>query len=111
MANQYPFTWEDVGEKGGGDGVPFTQAEKEAIAVEWNSNHEKKEANAWVLHRIEGKTNSHIDANNKRIIDSKEEGYIPITDQLDMIYWDKVNGTDNWKTSIDDVKARFTKPE
>jgi hypothetical protein len=110
MANQYPFTWEDVGEKGGGDGVPFTQAEKEAIAVEWNSNHEEKEAIAWVAHRIEGKTNSHIDANNKRIIDSKEEGYPSIPEQLDMKYWDIINGTTVWKDTIAAVKAKFPKP-
>ena len=96
--SEYPYTWEDVGEKAGGDGIPFTQAEKETIAADWNKNHEQKQAGLWIEHRTKGKVTSYKDANNKRIIDSKEEGYIPITDQLDMIYWDKVNGTDNWKT-------------
>lgn len=37
--------------------------------------------------------------------------YPEIGDQLDMIYWDKVNGTENWKEAIDKVKADHTKPE
>ena len=110
MANQYPFTWEDVGEKGGGDGVPFTQIEKEAIATDWNTNHEKKEANAWVLHRTDGKVVSHLDEQGNRVVDSKERGYPIIQDQLDMQYWDIVNGTNVWKDTIAAVKAKFPKP-
>jgi hypothetical protein len=107
--SKYPFTWEDVGEKAGGDGKPFTQAEKEAIAAEWNKNYKENESNKWLEHRTQGKTTSHRDANNKRIIDSKEDGYPSITDQLDMLYWDKKNGTNNWEKSIDEVKKRFPK--
>tara|TARA_Y100000310_G_C20260935_1_gene613592 strand:- start:212 stop:547 length:336 start_codon:yes stop_codon:yes gene_type:complete len=109
MNNKYPFTWEDVGEKAGGDGTPFTQAEKEEIAKEWNKNHEDKESNQWVEHRTQGKTKSRRDENNKRIIESKEDGYPPIEDQLDMLYWDKKNGTNNWEQTIDKIKKRFPK--
>ena len=31
--------------------------------------------------------------------------YPPMEEQLDMLYWDKVNGTENWKAAIDKVKA------
>jgi len=37
--------------------------------------------------------------------------YPPIEEQLDMIYWDKVNVTNEWKAMIDKVKADFPKGE
>jgi photosystem II stability/assembly factor-like uncharacterized protein len=36
--------------------------------------------------------------------------YKPLTEQLDMQYWDTVNGTDTWKQHIDAVKAAYPKP-
>lgn len=36
--------------------------------------------------------------------------YPPIAEQLDMLYWDKVNGTNNWQTAITAVKTEFPKP-
>jgi len=35
--------------------------------------------------------------------------YHSIADQLDMLYWDKVNGTENWLKSIESVKNKFPK--
>jgi hypothetical protein len=35
--------------------------------------------------------------------------YPPIQEQLDMIYWDKINGTDNWEKSITAVKEKYPK--
>ena len=43
------------------------------------------------------------------IIDLRKKAYDTIEDQLDMQYWDIVNGTTNWKTSIDTVKANYPK--
>ena len=37
------------------------------------------------------------------------KAYKPISDQLDMMYWDRVNGTDAWFEHIKDVKTRFPK--
>lgn len=34
-----------------------------------------------------------------------------IQDQLDMIYWDKVNGTDEWATLIEAVKTKHPKSQ
>ena len=36
--------------------------------------------------------------------------YPTIQDQLDMQYWDKVNGTTNWQTAIAKVKSDTPKP-
>jgi hypothetical protein len=35
--------------------------------------------------------------------------YPNIVDQLDMIYWDKINGTSNWVNSIQSIKDKFPK--
>lgn len=35
--------------------------------------------------------------------------YPSISDQLDMLYWDKVNGTNNWQTEIQAVKTKYPK--
>jgi len=39
----------------------------------------------------------------------RQQEYKPLAEQLDMQYWDKVNGTDTWKEHIDAVKAAHPK--
>lgn len=36
--------------------------------------------------------------------------YPPLEEQLDMIYWDNINGTQNWQNTIAEVKAMYPKP-
>ena len=36
--------------------------------------------------------------------------YLPLAQQLDMRYWDSVNGTTTWKDHIAAVKAKYPKP-
>jgi len=36
--------------------------------------------------------------------------YLPVADQLDMQYWDSVNGTTTWKDHVAAVKAKYPKP-
>ena len=35
--------------------------------------------------------------------------YLPLGEQLDMLYWDKKNGTNTWEQHIDAVKAKYPK--
>jgi len=42
--------------------------------------------------------------------DDRASAYKSIIEQLDMMYWDKVNGTSTWKEHIDAVKAAHPKP-
>jgi hypothetical protein len=35
--------------------------------------------------------------------------YPSIQEQLDMQYWDKINGTNNWQDAINVVKAKYPK--
>ena len=39
----------------------------------------------------------------------RAEAYPSIPDQLDMIYWDKVNGTNVWQSKIAEIKAQYPK--
>jgi hypothetical protein len=37
------------------------------------------------------------------------KSYPSIQEQLDMQYWDKINGTNNWQDAINAVKAQYPK--
>ena len=41
--------------------------------------------------------------------EKRAKEYPSIQDQLDMIYWDKVNGTDKWQQTIAEIKAKYPK--
>tara|TARA_Y100000361_G_scaffold140848_1_gene145361 strand:+ start:7559 stop:7861 length:303 start_codon:yes stop_codon:yes gene_type:complete len=43
-------------------------------------------------------------------ITSRQEAYGSIEDQLDMQYWDEVNGTTTWKDHVAKVKSDNPKP-
>tara|TARA_R100000231_G_scaffold134655_1_gene108425 strand:+ start:129 stop:434 length:306 start_codon:yes stop_codon:yes gene_type:complete len=44
------------------------------------------------------------------VIRNRQDAYGSIADQLDMQYWDNVNGTTTWKDHIAQVKADNPKP-
>ena len=43
-------------------------------------------------------------------IRARQEAYGSIAEQLDMMYWDSVNGTTTWADHIAEVKANNPKP-
>ena len=49
-----------------------------------------------------------ITANQKRA--ARRKAYPSIGDQLDMQYWDSLNGTSTWEDAIDAVKSAHPKP-
>lgn len=42
-------------------------------------------------------------------VNARAKAYPSIEKQLDMQYWDKVNGTDTWEQAINAVKAQYPK--
>ena len=40
----------------------------------------------------------------------RANNYPSIQNQLDMLYWDKINNTNNWEESITAIKEQFPKP-
>jgi len=45
-----------------------------------------------------------------QVIEDRKIAYGSIADQLDMMYWDNVNGTTTWKDHIAQVKSDNPKP-
>lgn len=41
--------------------------------------------------------------------EKRQKEYPPINEQLDMIYWDKVNNTNVWQSKIAEIKSKFPK--
>jgi len=62
----------------------------EVTQEQWNAMHGKITPPAYVQARI--------------------AAYPSIGDQLDMLYWDKVNNTNNWRELIDSIKVANPKP-
>lgn len=47
---------------------------------------------------------------NKQYQRDRAKAYPSIQQQLDMLYWDKVNNTTTWEDAINDVKQTYPKP-
>ena len=94
-----PVLWKDVGE------LPPNLTHKKPKE---NDTHWDEEKEEWVGHDLHFKKQMELEASYefKRVKD-----YPPILDQLDALYWDKINGTNNWVDSITKVKEKYPKPE
>ena len=60
--------------------------------------------------RIQDEKELLLDEYNNGYKTARQEQYLPIADQLDMQYWDSVNGTTTWKDHIAQVKSDNPKP-
>jgi hypothetical protein len=60
---------------------------------------------------IEDRKNNLLNDYNFGYIQARQESYGSVQDQLDMMYWDGVNGTTLWADHIAQVKADNPKPE
>ena len=45
----------------------------------------------------------------KSYAQKRQMEYPSVEDQLDMIYWDKVNGTNLWQEKITEIKTKYPK--
>lgn len=45
-----------------------------------------------------------------KYIAARQAAYPTIPEQLDTIYWDKINGTNIWAESISAIKTKYPKP-
>ena len=60
---------------------------------------------------IEDRKNSILDEYNNGYKRARQEAYASVQDQLDMQYWDAVNGTKKWQEAIAKVKTENPKSE
>ena len=48
-------------------------------------------------------------APEKTYVEKRLAEYPPISDQLDMIYWDKIDNTNYWMETITEIKNKYPK--
>jgi len=72
-----------------GKTIKLSAEEEQKVLAEWQENEEIKQQTDWIHKR--------------------QRAYRSIQEQLDMIYWDKKNGTNLWEEHIDFVKLTVPK--
>ena len=92
--------------------VIATQEIEEAKPMYKQVNNERLEfTDADYAQAIVDLANSKFDQQENGYKTARQEAYGSIQDQLDMQYWDGVNGTTLWADHIAQVKADNPKPE
>ena len=92
--------------------VIATQEIEEAKPMYKQVNNERLEfTDSDYAQAITDLANSKFDQQENGYKTARQEAYGSIQDQLDMQYWDSVNGTTNWADHIAQVKADNPKPE
>ena len=76
-----------------------------AYIKEWNLNIAQPTESQ--LNALETQANEVERINNIR--SQRANNYPSLADQLDMQYWDKINGTNKWQQAINAVKQKYPK--
>lgn len=84
---------------------PYTNKQYAELAIYCNQNNCHIEDKEDYLEAVSNPPAPEPTYAQKRI-----DEYPLIGDQLDMIYWDIVNGTSIWKDTISAVKEKYPKP-
>jgi len=97
------------------NGEPSNQAEYESqvkyiSGADENGNAVFKDTQDFTWSQVSAKlTELQTDYDNKQYQRDRADAYPSIQDQLDMQYWDSVNGTTTWKDAIAKVKSDIVK--
>ena len=75
--------------------------------IEWLDTEQTQPTDAEIQAEI---TRLNTEHESKQYQRERASAYKSIEEQLDMQYWDKVNGTNLWQEHIDAVKAAHPKP-
>ena len=75
--------------------------------VEWDDKSQDKPTEAEINAEI-ARLQAEYEA--KQYQRDRAVAYPSIQEQLDLLYWDKVNGTNNWEAAIEAVKTEYPKP-
>ena len=87
--------------------------------AEWVTHGDSYEGIEWLDQTQTKPTEAEINAEIARLQAEYEAkqyqrdravAYPSIQEQLDLLYWDKVNGTNNWEAAIEAVKTEYPKP-
>jgi len=86
--------------------------------AQWTLNGDSYDGLEWLDTNTTAPTEAEIQAEAARLQAEYEanqyqrdraSAYPSIQEQLDLLYWDKINGTDNWEQAIAAVKAEYPK--
>ena len=82
------------------------------ISVKY-TKHKPKEFDSWSAkdEKWEGHEEGQRAWDKLQYRRDREASYISISEQLDMIYWDRRRLSDNWIRHIEEVKTKYPKPE
>jgi hypothetical protein len=67
--------------------------------------------NSWKYEAIPVEIEEEKEPESLTYAEKRAMEYPSIQDQLDMIYWDKVNGTNTWQENITEIKVKYPKEE
>lgn len=82
---------------------PYTRKQRADLASYCNKNNCHIEDKGDYLESVEN------EIQDPTYADLRRSEYPPIVDQLDMIYWDKINGTNRWQDMITEIKEKYPK--
>jgi hypothetical protein len=86
--------------------TPPTHDNINGVQVELSAEEAQAFVDAWAENELARQLDE--EANGYKT--ARQSAYASIQDQLDMQYWDSVNGTTTWKDHIAQVKADNPKP-
>ena len=87
--------------------TPPTHDNINGVQVELSAEEAQAFVDAWADAELARQLDE--EANGYKV--ARQNAYASIQDQLDMQYWDSVNGTTTWKDHIAQVKDDNPKPE
>jgi hypothetical protein len=83
----------------------FTIVNNDINSIQWNNGTTPIPANEILAKQQELIT----EYNSKQYQRDRAKDYPSIQEQLDMQYWDKINGTNKWQQAINAVKQKYPK--
>lgn len=81
--------------------------------AEWNLKGSTYDGLEWLSQDIPKPSLEELENEIRRISYKHQRAveYPPLVDQLDMLYHDKIDGTNTWQESIQAVKDKYPKPQ
>jgi hypothetical protein len=86
--------------------VPGAEVSVRGEEVEWHNPSEAPVTNAQIATEL---ARLQADYETKKYQRDRAKEYPSIQQQLDMQYWDSVNGTTTWQDAIETIKAKYPK--
>lgn len=84
------------------------RGEESYANIEWTDSEQSKPTEEEVLAEA-ARLQAEFEYNQYRR--DRARAYPRIQDQLDMLYWDKINGTNTWQETVEAIKTQYPKPE